>query len=190
MLASALPVSAQVETGDHWPVPCIELLANGGFESGGVGWNAAASPAGRALISAFNPFEGALGADLGGQDDTQDRLSQQVMLPVDADSIRLSFWWSLFTEEFPGVQADHLRVTLYSSDGSVLLASFLAADNDTTESWGWNPIAGDLMPYAGHAVQIRITSSTDGLNPTHFFVDSMSITACQHTHVYLPLVRR
>lgn len=157
------------------PVACTERITNGGFEAGSQGW-VQYSKLGFQLIDALFPHTGALGAWLGAEDNAYDQLKQQVTLPSGVSSTRLTFWWALMTEESAGA-FDYLVVELDSGDGSTPIR-LSAIDNTGSEAWVWNYGELDLTAYAGRTVWVRFTATTDGLNPTHFFVDDVSIQSC------------
>ncbi len=113
---------------------CRELVANGGFEQEGQGWVQAAQPPGRLLITDFYWKSGQYAADLGGVNNATDRLSQVITLPVDVTQVTLTYWWALQTEE-AGAAFDRLSVELYELDGTTRVATLLAVDNTTAESW-------------------------------------------------------
>jgi hypothetical protein len=170
------------------PVGCAELIQNGGFEDGEVGWQQA-SAGGYDLISDFNPRTGSLGAYLAGVNNADDRLSQQVNLP--AGTITLSAWWSLDTTEAAGA-FDQMTVSLLRPDGS-WLADLLSVD-DTASASVWDEIVIDLSSYAGQTVTLRFTATTDDTNPSDFYLDDISVVACAASpalwRTYLPITIR
>lgn len=154
------------------PAGCTEVLVNGSFEEGELGWQQI-SAGGYNLISEFNPRTGSLGAYLAGINNADDRLSQQVTLPAGVST--LYAWWSLATAETAGA-FDQMTVSLLRPDGS-LLADLLTVDN-TAPADVWDEIVVDLSAYAGQAVVLRFTGRTDGANITDFYLDDVSIVAC------------
>lgn len=190
-----LPASAQSVAAPSGPAAisaaaCRELIVNGGFEQNGQSWTQAPNPANRSLISDFYRKSGTRSADMGGQNNTQDRLSQTVTLPSDVNQITLSYWWAYQTEE-PDLTTpfDRLTVQLYRTNGT-LLATLVSADYTGLTDWAWNPVSSSLSQYAGQTVVLRFTAETDGTRPTRFFVDDVSIKGCVTRKVYLPLIRR
>ena len=171
---------------------CVELVQNGGFESGSdVGWQEY-SLLDNPLVSNYKPRTGELGAYLGGDDEADDKLSQTVtLLPVGAN-LALTAWWSLETDEDPYVRYDTLTISLLrSSDGSTLAT--LATLDNTAEENTWEKLAFDLTTYAGQSVTIRIAALTDFGGDSHFYLDDISLLACTapvslERRVYLPLI--
>ncbi len=162
---------------------CSELIVNGGFEQGGVGWQQQASPplpSGVTLVDPFFPHTGTLGAYLAGRNGAADRLSQAIALPpVPAESrLAFSFWWALSTQEDAGA-FDFMKVELYNASSGALVASVLTADNTRAADWTWTSEAFDLTPYAGQTVMLRFAATNDATgSPTAFFVDDVSLSRC------------
>jgi hypothetical protein len=169
------------------PAGCTELLLNGGFESGGLGW-AQYSAQGSELVSDFNPRTGSLGAYLGGLNNADDRLSQEVALPLSASSISLHAWWYLDTAETAGT-FDTMTVSLLRPDGTVL-TSLLTVDN-TAPAGVWDEILLDLTGYAGQTVHVQLAARTDADNISDFYLDDVSLVACSGSwQTFLPHITK
>jgi len=173
------------------PAACVEVIQNGGFESGGgVGWQEY-SLKDYELVSQFNPRTGEWGAFLGGVNEADDRLSQAVTLPAGAN-LTLTAWWSLATEEEPSEPYDTLTISLLrQSDGSVLAT--LATLDNTAEENIWEQLVFDLSSYAGQNVTISFAAETDISNASDFYLDDTSLWACTSTldkHLFLPMILR
>jgi len=168
---------------------CTELIQNGGFEDGDVGWQQT-SAGGYDLINNFNPRTGSLGAYLAGYNKADDRLTQQVALP--AGTLTLSAWWSLDTTEAAGA-FDQMTVSLLGPDGVSWLADLVTVDN-TAPVGAWDEIVIDLSSYAGQTVTLSFTATTDDTNPSDFYLDDISIVACAASptlwRTYLPITIR
>ena len=189
LIPLAIVSAGALSTNSNNSVPtsasCSELVVNGGFETGSQGWTQV-SAGGYDLISDFNPFTGIWGVYLGGIDDADDRLSQAMALPAGATSITLQAWWSIATSETGGA-FDWMTLSLLRPDGSLL--SELVRVDDSAEPNVWDEAVVDLTPFAGQEVILQGHARTDGSNPTDFYVDDVSITACTSTlRAYLPLV--
>jgi hypothetical protein len=148
------------------------MVQNGGFEDGGAGWQQV-STGGYDLISDANPRTGRLGAYLGGVNNADDRLSQQVSLPIGV--ITLHPWWYMSTAETAG-SFDQMTMTLLLPDGR-WLADLSVVDN-LAEIGVWHESVIDLSSYAGQTVILQFTSRTDDANISDFYLDDVSITAC------------
>jgi hypothetical protein len=179
-LAPVSPAAAQRAA----PAACTDQIANGGFEDGSVGWTAT-SAGGYTVFSQALPRTGQWGAFLAGYDRADDRLAQDVALPV-GQRLTLSFWWQVRTEE-----SDHPWDTL---DVEITPAGRAAVRlrriTDADASIDWQHAAFDLSAYAGQTVTLSFRAQTDLDRPTDFYLDDVSIEACPATapvSIYLPL---
>lgn len=164
------------------PGSCSEQVSNGSFETGETPWIyvVSSTPTPGTFRTTFTQHSGQYAALLGGRDNTNERLSQVVVLPPAAtsDSLMFSFWWTRYTEETPGPGRDFMYVELYSADGNNLLAQLLTFDNNSgIGDLDWNPIALSIQQYAGQTVQLTFRVTTDINLLTRFFVDDVSIQA-------------
>ena len=177
------PATLAATPAGNLPASCAQLVQNGGFESGIAGWHAF-SAQGYELVSGFNPHTGELGAYLGGVNDADDRLSQELALPA-GSTLTLDAWWYLTTAETADV-FDTLTVALLRSDGTVLAT---AATLDNTAPVGqWNLLTLDLTPYAGQNVTLRFSARTDLSNVTDFYLDDIDLWACAPDATATPTV--
>ena len=168
------------------PAGCTELVQDGGFEGGGLVWQQS-SAGDYDLISDYNPRTGELGAYLAGIDNADDRLSQQVVLPAGASTLRA--WWSMATSEDDAEAFDKMTVSLRRPDGS-LVADLVTLDN-TDPAYAWEEIAINLTPYAGQTVILQFAATTDGTNITDFYLDDISVVVCgMDSRIYLPFIIR
>lgn len=166
---------------------CDERIANGGFEAGSTGWSQV-SAGGNDLISDYYPHSGTWGAYLGGVNDADDKITQQITLPATAVSITLTVWWAIATEE-EGVGFDRMTVSLLKPD-QTLLANLLSVDSSATVNV-WEQAELDLTDYRGQTVILQIHATTDASNLTDFYVDDVSLTVCRPPiTVYLPIITR
>ncbi len=166
---------------------CDERIVNGGFEAGSAGWSQA-SARGNDLISDYYPHSGTWGAYLGGVNDADDKITQQITLPAAAISITLTAWWAIATEE-EGVGFDRMTVSLLKPD-QTLLANLLSVDSSATVNV-WEQAELDLTDYRGQTVILQIHATTDASNLTDFYVDDVSLTVCRPPiAVYLPIITR
>lgn len=157
------------------PTACVEVIQNGGFESGGgVGWQEY-SLQDYELVSQFNKRTGEWGAFLGGVNEADDRLSQAVTLPAGA-TLTLTAWWSLATDEQPYERYDTLTISLHRADGSLLVT--LATLDNTAEENTWEKLTFDLTSYAGQNVTIGFAALTDLSDASDFYLDDITLLAC------------
>lgn len=177
---------------------CTELVQNGGFEAGNTGWQEYSIQS-YPLISDFNPRTGRFSAYLGGVNDADDRISQQITLPHGVASITLRAWWYLATAETAGA-FDTLTVWLLRPD-NMPLAQVARVDNSYPVG-AWAEIVVNLNAYAGQTVVLQFAGLTDESNISDFYVDDVSINACgaaatptatrtpdpNQTRTFLPLI--
>lgn len=164
------PAPSRVAQGD-----CRELVQDGGFEAGGVGWEQHGL---YQMVDPTYPHSGQQGVWLGALNDVSEWINQDLTLPPDTSSITLQFWWALMTEEHPGPPFDYLRAQLYQPDGTTAITTTTTIDDKSAYDWHWNLATAELSLYAGQAVELRFWATTDGTNPTNFFIDDVSILAC------------
>jgi len=153
---------------------CTELVQNGGFEAGSLGW-IENSVQGYPLVSDFNPRTGRFSAYLAGVNNADDRISQRIALPADATGITLRAWWYLATAETAGV-FDTMTVWLLREDFQPLAQ--LAQVDNTYPTGMWDQIVADLSGYAGRTVILQFAGVTDESNISDFYVDDVSVSAC------------
>jgi hypothetical protein len=172
-LAQFVPAPPRDETAHAVsPANCMELIQNGGFEDGGLGWQQS-SVGGYEIVSDFNPRTGRLGAYLAGVNDADDRLSQTVTLPPAVITLRA--WWYLATAETAGA-FDRMTISLLRPDGSWLV-DLIIVDN-TAPVGMWDEIVVDLSAYAGQTLLLRFVGRTDDNNISDFYLDDIGIAAC------------
>jgi hypothetical protein len=117
-----------------------------------------------------------------GVNDMVEGMYQQVTLPANASSIALSFKLSINTLEDNAVPYDFLKVNLLTSSGA-LITTLWNIDN----SYGYYGIPGcspwftisSSIPstYFGQTVRLAFECTTDGVLPTIFRVDDISLFA-------------
>ncbi len=184
-VSGAADVSGQARNAA--PADCAELITNGGFEAQGAGWTQS-SAGGFNLISTFYPRTGSWGAYLGGANNADDRLSQQIIVPSNPISVSLTAWWAIATEE-PGAGFDRMTISLLQPNGA-LLQDLFTVDSSATVNL-WDQAEADLTQYAGQTIVLRFRATTNASSPTDFYVDDISVVACPPAkRIYLPIVLR
>lgn len=168
---------------------CTNLVANGDMETS-TGWNASTNGT-YSLFSDYLVHSGAQAAYLAGVDNAVDNLSTGLLaLPAD-QSVELSFWWQLQTEETSSGW-DGLTVLVADAAGNPLRV--LLTLSDANASAVWQQAKLDLSEYAGQSVQIQFKAQTDGSLATDFFIDDLSVTACSSVNaanqIFLPALHR
>lgn len=151
---------------DALPAGCQELVANGGFEAGGLAPWGSEGQAGLGL-----GYTGEAGARLGGSNGVQGEIFQEVDIPQGAGPVALQFWWlASSASEQPG---DVLRVSLQGRGDNVLRS--LTATGPLGE---WRPVSVDVTDYAGERLWLSFHATTDSAGPTTFRVDEVRLSAC------------
>lgn len=166
---------------------CQELLVNGDME-GAAGWNVQTN-GNYELFSNYQARSGTRAAYLAGVNSAEDALVQTLSLPAN-HQVTLRFWWLINTEESSNGW-DGLSVQLADANGAPQRMLFAASDRSAGSSWQQTTI--DLSEFAGQTVQLRIEARTDATLSTDFFVDDVTLTACDLSasgNFFLPLINR
>jgi hypothetical protein len=158
-----------------------ELLTNPGFEAGESGWMvfvagnfplvyeadggggnnpaiAAQSPPNLAWFAGYNPAD--------------DVLSQSVVIPANAFSITVSFYYSIFTREVSAVENDVMDVQVIAGPQTIPLVHF--SDNNPVETWTRFSAALPIS-LAGQTVTLQFHDTTNANLLTSFYVDTVSV---------------
>lgn len=154
------------------------LIQNGGFEDGPSRWIEEGSSIIRSTSDPYPPpsvYEGEWAAWLGGYNNANDKLYQYFTVPVNLDSLTLSYYVWVGTEETSG-QWDYLYVTLRDENNAIHSSDQL--DNSTLPEHTWvrreQTIYG-LSSLAGQQLHLMFQTTTDGSNITNFVVDNVSL---------------
>ena len=95
-------------------------------------------------------------------------LDQEVTIPSTANSVTLSFWLKISTDESPYQGFDHLEV----SAGSITLAIYTNLDLDGD----YELKTFDLSAFRGQTIRISFIGREDSTLQTSFFIDDVSCT--------------
>jgi uncharacterized repeat protein (TIGR01451 family) len=141
------------------------LLINGDFETGSLEpWG------GFGDVGLGTGRDSAYGAWLGGVNDAEGELLQNVNIPAGASPVELEFWWLAESEieqpddaievfvQYGDEQADHLRT--------------LPAEEPLGQ---WRQEAVDMTAYTGQEVAVTFLVHTDGEVPTTLRLDDVSL---------------
>lgn len=158
-----------------------QLLVNPNFESGATGWTTSVAggfpliyvATGRGdnmpEIAAQSPT---MVAWFGGYNRGDDIGSQSVVIPANATSINLSFFYAIFTEQNGNAENDVLDVTVTSGAQTTTLAHFSNADS----MGAWTRFSAALpTTLAGQTVRLQFRSVTNATMITSFYVDTLSL---------------
>ena len=145
-------------------------VVNGNFEQGpGVGWWEQSSH-GYALVRHYSnlpamPRSGYYAAWLGGDNNEESWLYQQVNMP--AGDPHLTFWYWASSSDLPGYD-----LSLIIIDDTAVSYLWLSVYSNTN---GWFSHTVDLSAYAGQSVTLYFFVGTDGTYPSSLLLDDISI---------------
>lgn len=152
---------------------CVELLSNGNFESGEISPWVESSNHAKTLLSTVRPRESSHSALLGDANRADDQLYQEIILPFDATSLTLSYWYTIQATDSPG--QDVMSVALRSGIGE-RLRTLTSIEARTILDWQQG--THDLMDYRGQTLQLHFRGVTDSNNQSNFSLDDISLQAC------------
>lgn len=154
------------------------LLVNGDFESSESSWSKSSSNNSSIIYDDSTLSHGGSGfAMLGGYDDGNDTLYQDITIPADASAVTARFWYRIVTKETNTTTAyDTIQLILKKPSTGVLLQTLttLSNLNATGSYWAQSP-QFDLSSYKGQAIRMQFTASTDNSNVTFFLVDDVTL---------------
>lgn len=158
--------------------PCAQPIQNGDFEAGSVYWTLE----GRTTISTNTPYSGSYSAWLGGYDNANDTLYQTVNIPNTGPtgqsvvSAHLSYYWYMTTQE-TSHPWDYLYVKIRDAYGNDLTTLETLNDGSTANTWVTSGF--DVSAYIGQTIQVYFQATTDSSVTTSFFIDDVSLYACE-----------
>jgi hypothetical protein len=153
------------------------LLDNGNFDSGAVGWDQMGVVIFQQAMVPLLVHSGSHLAWFGGVNSNVRQLSQLVTVPTDAIGMRLLGVRCFVTEEVGGA-ADFFDIELRNTSGIRVetFSSYSNVDASATCTWmGFERNA--TAAYAGQMLELRMTSSTDSSTVTSFFLDTLALQA-------------
>jgi hypothetical protein len=151
--------------------PGTNLIQNGDFENGEVGWAVSAN----VITNQTQAHSGFWCAWLGGTGATHtDSLSQTVDIPA-GSSATLSFWLHIETAETQDRIFDTLKVQVSDDNGTVLRT--LHTFSNRAASPHYERVHFDLTPFLGQRIRVQFLASEDDGKETSFFIDTVSLTA-------------
>ncbi len=153
--------------------PGIDIIQNGGFESGATSWTGTTTVIG--TFTGETASEGSKYAWLGGNAKAgTESLYQTVTIPATATSASLGFALHIDTKETGTTAYDKMSVAVRSSSGTLLKT--LATYSNANAAAGYQQRTFDLSAYKGQTVQIYFTETEDASLQTSFVVDKVSLT--------------
>ncbi len=151
----------------------IELITNGGFESGSTAWTASSGVI--TNQSGESAHAGTYYAWLDGYGTaTTDTVVQSVAIPSAVTSATLTFWLHIDTAETTTTKVyDTLTVQLQNSSGTVLAT--LATYSNLNAATGYAQKTFDVSAYKGQTVKVYFKGVEDSQDQTSFVLDDVSL---------------
>lgn len=150
----------------------VDLVKNGGFETGQAPWEF-----GDTIITRIS-HSGNNAAALGLIDNENDTLFQDIFIPQDATNVSLSFWLNIDSDEPRGSTADVFTVEILDTSNRLLktVTRFTSADQ---QELGVFTRRGDfsLSEFAGRSIRLLFRGVTDFSDSSTFRVDDVSLMA-------------
>ena len=160
--------------------PCSQPIQNGDFEAGSAYWTLG----GATIISTLTPHSGSYSAWLGGYNNANDTLYQTIAIPSTGPTgqpivhARLSYYWYMSTEETStSNDYDFLYVRIRNIYGSTLRQVQVMTNRSTKDTWVLSSF--DVSEFIGQTVQIYFQATTDSSLKSSFFIDDVSLYACE-----------
>ena len=157
----------------------IELLQNGGFEAGhAIAPWVTDSKNGNGMIiggqgGPNGPHAGNRLCKLGGSNREVDILRQQVLVPLGATALTLSFWAKVKATGNDKATGDYLSVTLVNTLGQTVETPITLSNLDDGKEWVYREVA--MAPHGGLLLDLIFTAGTDETQPTAFYLDDISL---------------
>ena len=168
---------------------CSMAVRNGNFEAGLPPWVQQGT---QVVCDWENPnsncghyipdgaFSGTWSAWLAGFNNANDVVYQEVTVPENLLSARLSFWRRISTDETRGPY-DYLHIQLRGTSGGLIAEVLTLTDRSQPyNSWQFESvdIYSYLASHEGESVRIYFWGQTDYALPTSFFVDDVGLDLC------------
>lgn len=158
-----------------------EILINGDFEQYHTGWTEITSvsvPIIQPAPSGITTHSGRYLAWLGGYNNADDQLYQNVTFPADLNSAILSFWyWSQSQETAAG--RDYFMLQLIDPNtGHHYVEAFYIESLPPTNAWrlaSFTLTSDQINAIRGQTVRVRFRVVTNGSLLTSFFIDDVSL---------------
>jgi len=153
------------------------VLLNPGFESGAVTWVDSAANGYPVITAYLNPVDVANSwyAWLCGYNNCQDTLSQDVVVPADAQSAYVQFKYWVQTAETSSLTAyDQMSVTVSGTSGTSADKSWALSNLNATSGWVQS-LPYDVSAFRGQTIRLQFSATTDGSFATDFLLDDVNL---------------
>jgi len=157
---------------------CGDILTDGGFEHGGIGWESD----GKVELDRPGHNESHYCVWLGGYNEGLDELWQTVDIPQDISDGEISFWlWQTSHEEYPG-EYDYFWAGIYSEDKEAIDADVCERDGPAVTD-GWIYVrhrldSEELDDIRGQRVHLAFEVRTNESGHTSVWVDDVRFVIC------------
>ena len=165
------------------PTPlCLDRIVNGGFEFVDGPEAPPWERTGSVTYTTVEHNSGARSAWLGGFNDAENGICQQVSIPThpepgeETTEAILSYWYGVVTQETTHPH-DYMRVRIRAANGDLL--GELETISDADASGSWQQSEWDLSAYEGQTIRICFECENDGSFPTSFYVDDVALIVCE-----------
>jgi multiple sugar transport system substrate-binding protein len=146
-------------------------IVNGNFESGSTGWTEYSFQGYPIITTSFpgsvTAHSGSYAAWLGGSDNENNYVQQQIIIPSSAQY--LSYWLWIASLDTCGYDSGGVLINDTTVD-----EYWLCGSNDTG---GWVKHTIDLNSYSGQSVTLKIFAQTDGSLNSNLFIDDVALQA-------------
>lgn len=176
-----------VQAGTARSQACQPLLASGDFSDASL-WTMQSSGT-YPLIDNYRYRSAPVAAHLGGVNAAADTIGTVVALPPDMPAI-LEFWWYVDTvDDNEDAGFDYMVIEIENELGVVLRQLEPIITNYDAGS-DWKSYAANLSDFAGQSIRIQFKARTDERNISDFYVDDVSVGACDWDFdLFLPLTQ-
>jgi hypothetical protein len=153
-----------------------ELISNGTFANGSTGWTLTGNFQADTRFSTYNNeigyaylanTDGSAGNNLYGT------LNQTVLIPANAKTATLGYYYRITTADVSGIAHDHLHLQLSMNSGNTLVGLDDKSNLNANSAYGYASF--DVSAYAGKTVTVQFIGTNDATFPTTFRVDDVSL---------------
>jgi hypothetical protein len=150
----------------------VQLILNGGFESGATKWSASAGvinkdPSEAARTGTYKAWLSGVGTA------NVTTLAQKVTIPASANSALLSFWLRVTSDETGTAAVDTLQVQVRNTGGAVLATLATYSNLDKGNAFAQKTL--DLSAFKGQTVSLTFVGAENDGAATSFILDDVSV---------------
>jgi kumamolisin len=171
------PTNTPTPTQTPSPTTTVQLVLNGGFESGRTPWTEY-SRGGYEIIDRTRPHSGLYSAWLCGYRACDDRITQNVTIPSSYTQATLSYWIYVQTSNTSRTCVDTFTSRLKTTGGSILTTTKTLCNTNASSSWVYvtTDVSGVLNNFKGQSVSLVFEGITASTSLSNFFVDDATLT--------------